>query len=525
MLQPYLFAVVSGLCLALSFPRFGHPAFGWIALAPLLVALSGWRGRVEPLPGQPPLRAFLLGLLAGFVYFAGTVYWTGAVVQTFGGLAAPVAFFAMLMLAVYLGVYPALSALLTAHLVRRIGGRGLWLFPAAWVATEYARGTFLMGGFPWVPLGNSQVTTLPVAQVASLLGVYGLSLLVAAVNVCLASALLSAGRQRVVALASAVLLPLACAAWGTWRIADGRLLREGEPLTVGLVQANIAQESKWDPKEARRIFSTHVAITRDVARRGARYVLWPESSLPFRYADNAQGREALQEMVRELDIHLLFGADELVSGSTSYNSAFLLAPTGKTVDVYRKIHLVPFGEFIPYGSWLAFFPPLVETLGGFAPFAAGDSVVMLPVGAHPTSTAICYEVTFPSLIATAVRQGSELLTTVTNDGWYGHSSAPYQHFEMAAMRSIEQGRFLVRAANTGISGIVDPYGQVLERSEIFQEAGIVGEVRMLRHRTLYSRIGDAVAFGAMGVSVAALLLTGRGTRHSGRGYSGGERGT
>ena len=162
--------------------------------------------------------------------------------------------------------------------------------------------------------------------------------------------------------------------------------------------------------------------------------------------------------------------------------------------MYRKIHLVPFGEFIPYGAWLAFFPPLVETLGGFAPFAPGTSVVMLPIDGHQASTAICYEVMYPSLIATAVRQGSQLLTTITNDGWYGTSSAPYQHFEMASMRAIEQGRYLVRAANTGISGIVDPYGRVVARSAIFKEAGIVGEVRLLLDRTIYSRIGDVVAF-------------------------------
>jgi apolipoprotein N-acyltransferase len=145
---PYAFALASGACLALSFPRFGHPAFGWIALVPLLVALSGWRGRIEPLRGQPPLRALMLGLLAGWVYFVGTVYWTGDVVRTFGGLPAPVALFAMAMLGLYLALYPAVSALLTARVVRTFGVRGLLCFPALWVATEYWRGTYIMGGFP-----------------------------------------------------------------------------------------------------------------------------------------------------------------------------------------------------------------------------------------------------------------------------------------------------------------------------------------------------------------------------------------
>jgi apolipoprotein N-acyltransferase len=506
-LLPYAFALTSGACLVLSFPRFGHPAFGWIALVPLLVALSGWRGAIEPLRGQPALRAFTCGLLAGWIYFLGTVYWTADVVRTFGGLPAPVALFAMAMLALYLALYPAVSALITARMVRATGLRGLLCFPAAWVATEYWRGTYIMGGFPWVPLGNSQVEMLPVAQLASVFGVYGVSALVALVNVLVACALVSTGRTRTAVLAGAVALPLACAAWGAWRIADGSLMRKGDALTVGLVQANIDQATKWSGRFARKIFTTHIAITRDVARRGATLVVWPESSLPFRYNDDATGRAELQRVVRELGVHLLFGSDELVDGRTSYNSAFLMAPSGETLAVYRKIHLVPFGEFIPYGGWLAFFPPLVETLGGFAPFAPGTSVVMLPLGKHQASTAICYEVTYPELIATAVRQGSRLLTTITNDGWYGTSSAPYQHFEMARMRAIEQGRYLVRAANTGISGIVDPYGRLVARSAIFTEAGIVGEVRLLEDRTIYSRIGDVVPYAAIAGSLLALLAS------------------
>ena len=184
---------------------------------------------------------------------------------------------------------------------------------------------------------------------------------------------------------------------------------------------------------------------------------------------------------------------------TSYNSAFQVGPDGETLAVYRKIHLVPFGEFIPMADWLTFFPPLVETLGGFAPFAPGTSMVMLPLDDHLTSTAICYEVVYPGLVASAVHGGSELLTTITNDAWYGTSSAPYQHFEMASMRAIEQGRYLARAANTGISGVVDPYGRVLQRSEIFEQAGLVADVRLITDRTVYSRVGDVMAW--IGIAV------------------------
>jgi len=190
---------------------------------------------------------------------------------------------------------------------------------------------------------------------------------------------------------------------------------------------------------------------------------------------------------------------------THYNAAFQLAPDGTTSAVYRKIHLVPFGEFVPLADWLSFFPPLVQSLAGFAPFSAGESMVVLPVGQHRASTAICYEVVYPSLVRQAVLDGSELLTTITNDAWYGHSSAPFQHFAMASMRAIEHGRYMARAANTGISGVVDPYGRVVAQSAIFEQVGLVEEVRFLTARTVYTQIGDLVAYLAIALVVVALI--------------------
>jgi apolipoprotein N-acyltransferase len=489
-------AILSGALLALSFPRYGHPAFAWIALVPLLITLRR---------DQPTLRAFYLGLTAGLLYFIGTIYWTGTVVRQFGGLATPVALLAMLLLAAYLALYPALAALVTARIVRQVGARGLLVMPAAWVTTEFARG-YLFGGFPWVPLGNSQVTVVPVAQLASLFGVYGLSALVAFVNAALACAALSRGRQRAAVVAATVLLLAGVGGWGAWRVADGALTRQGEPLRVGLIQGNIAQEDKWNPREARRIFTTYIAMTRDAVRRGAELVIWPESSTPFMFEEDEIGGESLRALAREVRVPILFGSDQVDrSGETLrlYNAAFLVTPTGETAAVYRKMHLVPFGEYIPGKQLLYFVSPLVERMAEFAP---GASMVVLPVGDHKINTAICYEVVYPSLIREAVADGSQLLTTITNDAWYGQSSAPYQHFALASMRAIEQGRYLARAANTGISGVVDPYGRIVRQSAIFEQAGLVENVRILTTRTIYSRIGDVVAYLAMVVTAAALLM-------------------
>ena len=279
----------------------------------------------------------------------------------------------------------------------------------------------------------------------------------------------------------------------------------GTPIRIGLIQANIAQEEKWKSGEARRIFTTYIAMTRDAAKRGAEYVIWPESATPFMFEQDPAGQEALRALAREVRVPILFGSDQEVTQPEPalYNAAFLVTPDGKTAAVYRKIHLVPWGEFVPMKRLLFFVSPLVDSFTDFSP---GTDMVLLPVNSHLTSTAICYEVVYPSLIRQAVVAGSELLTTITNDAWYGHSSAAYQHFALASMRAIEQGRYLARAANTGISGIVDPYGRVVRQSGIFEQDALVEQVRFLKERTIYSRIGDAIAYVAIAVVALGLVV-------------------
>jgi len=498
-----LLAGLAGTLLALSFPKFGHPACAWIALVPLFLALSGWTGRPGPLPGTSARRGFALGLVTSVVYFSGTLYWTGGVLVTFGGLPAPLGPISVLLLSLYLGVYLSIGTAALGVVLARAGKAGLWLAPAAWVTGEYLRGT-LLSGFPWVPLGDSQIETLAIAQTASVVGVYGVSLLVAFVNAAIAYALLAAPRARLITLASTGLALLGIAIWGTWRVADASLTRAGAPIRVGLIQGNVEQREKWDPSQARRIFTTYIAMTRDAVRRGAQYVIWPESSTPFMFEEDAIGGQAIRDLAAEVSVPLQFGSDQIERGPTPhlYNAAFVVTPDRRTAAVYRKMQLVPFGEFIPLQRWISFLSPLV---GGFATFAAGDEVVILPVAGHRASTAICYEVIFPHLAREAVAGGSELLTTITNDAWYGRTSAPYQHFALASMRAIEQGRYLVRAANTGISGAVDPYGRVVEKSAIFEQTGLVVDVRFLQGRTIYSRIGDVAAYAAVAVTGLALV--------------------
>lgn len=489
--------------LALSFPRYGHPVVVFVALMPLMVALSGWRGRPGVCPGVSIGRGFLLGLITGVVYFTGTVYWTGETVSTFGGLPPVVGVLITAILVFYQGTFVAVAAAVGALFARRFGVRGVMLFPVAWVALEYGRGNFFFGGFPWVPLGGAVATLLPVVQIASIVGVYGVSLFLAVINACFVMAAITAGRTRILSAVAALALMIAVSVWGSMRLAASPLTREGTPLRVGLVQGNIPQDQKWNPSRANAIVQRYLQMTAEAVSSGAEFVMWPESATPF-YLEQEPARAAgIRAMVGGSGIPLLLGSDEMESGAPDkyYNSAYMLDRAGATAAVYRKIHLVPFGEYVPWKPVLFFVGPLVEAVSDFSP---GERITMLPIGDHMATTAICYEVVYPSLIREAVLQGSELLTTITNDAWYGRSSAPHQHFELAAMRAVEQGRYLARAANTGISGIVDPYGRVTARSEMFDTTVLMGEVRFLQAFTVYARIGDLCAQLAVLIVLAGL---------------------
>jgi apolipoprotein N-acyltransferase len=498
----YGLAAVSGVLLALSFPKFGHPAFGWIALAPLLVAIYR-----QPLP-----RAFALGLTSGVVYFAGTLYWITRVMVVYGGLnlAAGVAINAALI--AYLALFPALFAVVTSRITASSGARAVMVAPVVWVATELGR-THLFTGFPWVLLGYSQASVLPVAQFASLAGVYGLSALVASVSAAFAVAAISPRHQGRLArsyapLVATIAAVLVVAAWGSLRIGRSVLTRMGEATHVGLIQGNVDQADKFDETRSAEIFRAYLQMTRQAIGGGAEVVLWPESSTPFYFEEDRAGADQVRSLARQAKVPILIGSDQIERGllPAYYNSAFLVGADGSTAGVYRKMHLVPFGEYVPLKRVLFFASPLVEAVSDFS---AGASAVLLPVNGHLVSTAICYEIVYPDLVRRFVSSGSELLTTITNDAWFGATSAPYQHFAQASMRAIENGRYLVRSANTGISGIVDPYGRVLAESAIFEPAVIVGEVRFLRTSTVYTLTGDVFAYVCTVVTLLALLLSRR----------------
>ncbi|MGH9140232.1 MAG: apolipoprotein N-acyltransferase, partial [Vicinamibacterales bacterium] len=415
--------------------------------------------------------------------------------------------------------FPAFFALVVSRVVLTQGRPALMAAPAVWVATELGR-THIFTGFPWVLLGYSQASVLPIAQLASIFGVYGVSMLVASVSAALALTIVNRGHppflsivryRDFVPMAAALAVVLVVAAWGSHRAAVAAWSHSGDAIRVGLIQGNVEQDEKTQVGRAAAIFRDYLTMTRQAIREGAAFVIWPESSTPFRFEDDPAAAAQIRTLARQAQVPILFGSDQFVRGAngaptTFYNSAFLVRPDGTTGGVYRKMHLVPFGEYVPAKKLFFFAAPLVQAVSDFSP---GEDAALLPVGNHLVSTAICYEVVYPDLVRRFVAGGSEMLTTITNDAWFGPTSAPYQHFEQASMRAVEEGRYLVRSANTGISGIVDPYGRVLARSEIFQRMVLVGQARFLTSSTFYARHGDILAYASVVVTAVLLLLARR----------------
>jgi apolipoprotein N-acyltransferase len=487
-------AALSGALLALSFPKFGNGLVAWVALAPLLLALSRSRGG---------LAAFRLGYVTGAVAAVGIVYWTALVVVQFGGLSLPVGIAVMALLCLALALFPSLFAWMVGTWVRAVGPPALLLAPLAWVATEILRAHTLLR-FAWCLLGYSQHDNLAFVQVARFTAVYGVSFLVAAVSAVLAymGAERRPGPRRAAGLALAALLG-ACWAYGAW------LLRQPEPergrLKVGLVQASIVQDDKWDPDKAWQNVEHHLELTRRAAADGARLVVWPESSAPFYFDHSEAFASRLRELAAREGIYLLFGNDdrERAPEARYYVGAKLLAPDGALRLRYHKVRLVPFGEYVPLQP--------VLTLGGrhaaklvrqVADFTPGTEAAVGEVDGYKVGASICYEAIFADFVRQFAVRGTDLLANLTNDGWYGRTSAPYQHLAMVRFRAVENGRYLVRAANTGFSAVVDSRGRVLARTELFERTYLVREVPLVTGTTFYARYGDVFAWACFGAAVA-----------------------
>lgn len=494
----------SGLLLTAAFPKASVDGLAWLALVPLLWALNG------AAPGAAYRRGFLFGL----VHFAALLYWLVPTMVIYGHLSAPLSVGILLLFAGVLSllfVAPLTCAYVAAG---RTPLSAVWLFPVMWVGFEYLR-SFLFTGFPWALIGYSQIPRLQLIQVSDMVGVYGVSALIALANVSLFmgwQALCGgswqgrrvSGRLGAAGIVAAAGLTVLAWGYGELRIREiDRIAAAAPVVRAAVIQGNIEQSQKWDPAFQAATIERYIRLSLAAGEQHPDLIVWPESSAPFYFLREVPPTRMLLAGVAAADTYFLIGAPafEHRGPETDYfNRAYLLGPGARVLGHYDKSHLVPFGEYTPYKEYLPFLGKMVAHVGDFA---AGPKGRTLDWNGRALGVQICYEIIFPALSRALTRNGAALLITITNDAWYGTTAGPYQHFELAVLRAVENRRALVRAANTGISGFIDPAGRVLDRTGLMVEAARVRPLPLLEVETLYTRHGDLFAAGCLVITLAA----------------------
>ncbi|MCK4534047.1 MAG: apolipoprotein N-acyltransferase [Syntrophobacterales bacterium] len=498
-----LLSIVSGLLIFLSFPKADMGFLVWIALVPLFYAL-----RDADLPG-----AFRTGFVAGLVYNTGLIYWVVFVVVHYGNLPFYAGISVMLLLAIYLSLYPALFCTGIVYFKRR-GVRGVIMAPLLWTSLEYLK-AHLFSGFPWEDLAYSQHEYLSVIQVADITGIYGITFLIVLLNCvvydCISGTLLSSGGEKKRLLPEIIVglgLLLLVSGYGIYRIDNLKnAANHLDSVDVLLVQGNIDQSIKWSPEYQADTMKIYGDMSADASKRGVSLIVWPETAMPFYFQNYDDRSRSVIDTAREANSWLLFGSPgyRREEGKTSfYNSAYLVSPEGAISGRYDKVHLVPFGEYVPLHDILFFVDKLVEGAGDFTP---GREIVPLSMGDRKAGVLICYEGIFPEISREYCLKGADLLVNITNDAWYGDTSAPYQHLTMAAFRAIENRIYMIRAANTGISAIVDSTGRIVSRTGLFERTTLSGPVKFTRHNTFYSRYGNVFACSCIVFLLIGFLIS------------------
>jgi apolipoprotein N-acyltransferase len=486
--SPVFVGFISGGLLALSLPKPDLYPLAWLALVPFFYVLSsGLSRRVVAASGYA----------AGLGYYAGTCYWMTETMLTYGGLNVPAAFGVTALFCLTHAAYFALFGIAVAALRRRYGLRALCLVPPLWVTMELVRGYFPLGGFPWMLSGYALVPYGGILQLVTWTGVFGLSFIVASVNALLTYAALA--RDWRPSLAALAVIAIA------WLLPQPAESVEGDPLDVRMVQLNIPLSQPWDETESAALLDRLEELSADPnasVTPNLRLVVWPETPAPFALSDDPEFRQRAERIATASHGYFLLGYLDSINGGPS-NSAGLLDPSGRIVSRYDKIRLVPFGEYVPMKDLLFFAGKLTEQVGDFTP---GNQFTISPIGNHRLATVICYESIFPNFARQFVKDGAELLVVITNDAWFGSSSAPFQHLRMGVVRAVENPRYLNRVANTGVTAIIDPYGRISSRAPTGERIAVNGVARFRSDLTFYAQYGDVFAYLNAAVSLVVLSM-------------------
>ena len=500
-----LLAAASGLLLTGAFPKIGLDWLAWFALVPLLLAISNLSGR----------QSFRLGFITGLVHYLSLLYWVVPVMRTYGYLPLYLSVAILFLFAAVLAFFPAVFSM-TLAAIGVTPLRCLITMPLLWVALEYIR-TFIFTGFPWALLGHSLYLRHHLIQIADLFGAYGISFLITLGNVAVFLTTMYISRKKwhdrsvskpLVLGASVLFIAgfLLTLIYGTWRIKEtDHLMSAAATARVAVIQGNINQAAKWDPAFQSATIKTYHRLSQAARSEKPDLIVWPESATPFFLFYDKRPTENVLAGIQQTNIDYLIGSPSFIRKQervSYYNSAYLVSPVEKNISKYDKAHLVPYGEYVPFKKWLPFLGKVVAQVGDFQPGAPGKT---LPWKQKGLGVQICYEIIFPGLSRAMVKNDAVLLINITNDAWFGTTSGPYQHFSMTIFRAVENRRSLARAANTGISGFIDPVGRILAATPLLEEAAVTWTLPLIYKKTFYTRFGDLFAMACLAGTIFVIL--------------------
>ncbi len=486
--RPAALTVISGTLLSLAFPGFNLIFLAYIAFVPLFFALEGATRR----------EALGYSFLFGIVFFGITIFWLRHVsVPGF-----------ILLVTVLSATLCAIGPFFLYAIRRPLAA--VFLIPAFWVFLEYIRGN-IFTGFPWGMLGYTQHRALPLIQVSDITGVYGVSYMVMMANVAVYFALAKGFKRGLAAVVAVLLLIASALGYGYLKLND-QGVTGSESVRISLIQGNIAQQLKWDPDHKDRIFDVYTTLTREAAAEGTDLVIWPETALPV-YVHDDRLPERLKELAKDIATPILIGAPLYEEGPSGgiFNSALLISPAGELLERYDKIHLVPFGEYIPFGKYIGSLRGLInKPIGDFGK-GAEHTIFRLGKGAA-FGVLICFEDIFPGLVRnfTARPDSAGFMVNITNDAWFMKTAAPYQHAQSSAFRAVENRRPVVRAANTGLSCFIDKTGRItgtvnVDTEEVFVRGHRTERIKLSPDRSFYAAFGDIFAYLCM-IAIITVLL-------------------
>ena len=515
----WLLVSLSALLQVLIFPLPNLYFLCWVAVAPLLVALLRARQPdtlqlpegIKLIPATPG-QAFLLAYVCGILWYAGNCYWIFNTMRQYGGLNSFAAAAALLLFCMYLALYHGLFGLLISLLAgkKSFNRLVLLLAPALWVAVELARTRIT--GFPWDLLGTAQVDNIPLAHIATATGVYGLSFEIMVVNAGLAAAFLVRRDRRkqllLAGLVAAVVLQATRWISPPAQPADRAAI---------LVQANtpILDEVDWTPDYFQETLRDLTTISRNAALQKSSgqngnaspgLIVWPESPAPFSANDpvfhNAVGNLARESQAWVLTGNIATSFAGPGAPRSLFNSASLISPAGDWTARYDKVHLVPFGEYLPFPRVFSFAGGLTKEVGGFT---SGQIRNPLDAGGEKLGVFICYESIFPDEVRQFAASGAQVLVNLSDDAWYGDSGAYAQHIAQTRMRAVETARWLLSDTNTGVTASIDPYGRIVASVPRKVRTALSAPYALSNVTTFYTRHGDWFAFLCAIISLVGLL--------------------